>query len=502
VIPRTIAAIKHFQDRDARRWSDRGTIAGAIAPRVVVPGDATQTLLDRISSFREVFTTGEDIRFRDWIFTYATVSTDGIDFSGTVPPTALPAADYATAGATPAERNVLIFVSGHEGKFDGFNSWDVAVVSIGFMQFAGGETRSLRPFLAHLKSRRPAEWQALLGTFGIEVEFNVSGGRASHETIVVIDPASGAVLRGDAAEQAIRASKKLTAVLIRACRNVEIQRIQVEGALRQFMIPGRTVAVTYEADVVEELAAPGGAVTATHVGRDARAFRATSQFAALQSASRIRESHPTTSSTVGARIHSERGLAFMLDRAVHEGPGTGPRRLAAAMRWVAHDRGLTDITAIDPHEQRVLTRVLDDLDADEDIQHSLERAVAAIDRAIAAAGGVGATVAAVIAGADVVAAQRELDTAIAAVPRKVDLRTPHFSPNRVALERDLPPARRALDFAAPPATLADLRTALQAVRTRVGGHRLSERRRSESAAIARRLRDILGSTLGAPPPPP
>jgi hypothetical protein len=499
-LPRTISAIRRFQNKDVDFWRDRGTITGTVQAGIVAPGDATHTLLDRVGTFREVFATGEVVRFfRDFVVTNWTRSSDGVDFNGTVAPSTRPVADYVAVGLTAPQAAALRFVSTHEGDFDALNTFDVAIVSLGFIQFAGGN-RSLEPFMAMLKSRRPTEFRTLLVDFGIDVEFNVRSGNSLNETIVVLDPATSTVLRGLPAEREIRRSKKLSAVMVRAARDVEVQRTQIEAATRQFVLPALAMRVQYDADVVEELAASGGAVTATHVGRAARAFRASSQFTTLQTAGRIRASRPRTTSTLGDRISSERGLAVMFDRSVQEGPGTGPQRVRAAMVWVADDRGLADITAIDPHEQRVLDRVLDDLQADLDITARLNAALVALRRLRTRASAPGASVAAVLALPGATTARNELDQAIAAVPRKTDLRAGHFEPTRATLEVTLPAQRRVLDFAPAPASIAILLTQLQGVIRRL------ERSRARTANATRwrnRTRDILTSaTLGAPPPPP
>ncbi len=498
-LPKTISAIRRFQNKDVDFWHGRGTITGTVQPGVVAPGDATHTLLDRIGTFREAFASGEVVRFaRDFAVSDFTRSPEGVDFTGTVSPSTLPAADYVAVGLTAAQANALRFVSTHEGDFDGLNTFDVAIVSWGFIQFAGGN-RSLEPFMALLKSRRPVEFQSLFVDFGIDVEFNVRAGKSENETIVVLDPTTGTVLRGLPAERAIRASKKLSAVFVRAGRNVDVQRTQVEGATRDFVLPALAMRVQYDADVVQELAAPGGAVTATHVGRAARTFRASSQFTTLQSAGRIRETRPRTTSTLANRIPSERGLSIIFDRAVQEGPGTGPQRTREAMLWVADDRGLTDITAIDPHEQRVLDRVLDDLQANLDIRQHLNASIAAVKRLRTEAKKPAATVAGIIANPSAATARNELDAAIAAIARKTDLRAAHFAPTRTTLQTTLPAQRQVLDFTPVPATTGALLTQLQGVIRRLDAVTPDAVR---NMRWRNRTSDILASTLAAPPPPP
>jgi hypothetical protein len=137
-------------------------------------------------------------------------------------------------------------------------------------------------------------------------------------------------------------------------------------------------------------------------------------------------------------------------------------------------------------------------------QRHFGAAVDAINRGRAAANAPGATVAAVLAGADIASARSELDAAIAAIPRKVDLRDPRFfRPNRVTLEVDVPAARRNLDFGTPPATPAALRAALLAARNQISAHQWGTRRRDAVRAIRRRTDEIITSArLAAPPAPP
>lgn len=358
-LPRTRAAITAFQRDEVAFWRGRGEVAGAVTPGVVAPNDATHQLLHRITSYREQFASGEDIRFRDFVKSGYTRDAGGVMFAGTAAPAALANSAYQAAGLTADQTAALQFVSRHEGNFDALNTYDVARVSFGFIQFAGG--RGLPPFLALLKSRQPQVFANLLGAFGIEVEFNVEGGgmtRITNATVVVVDPAARAVLRDDTAEAFIRDTKKLSAVLIRAGRNTTVQEVQVEAATRDYLLPALATNVEYEADIVEELAGAGGAVTATHVGAAARRFRATAPFATLQTAGRIRERRATTRARLETLIDSQQGVAILLDRVIQEGIGGGTTRLARAIRWVADQQGLADVAAVAAHEGAVLQQVL------------------------------------------------------------------------------------------------------------------------------------------------
>ncbi|MGB5756953.1 MAG: hypothetical protein WBM50_08565, partial [Acidimicrobiales bacterium] len=94
--------------------------------------------------------------------------------------------------------------------------------------------------------------------FGIDVEFNVVGGKVEHAALAVLDPATNKVLRGVAAETAVRDSQLLSAIFERAGSDAHVQPTQVEAAKRDYLLPALRADVGYEADVVEVLAAPGG----------------------------------------------------------------------------------------------------------------------------------------------------------------------------------------------------------------------------------------------------
>src|SRR5712692_7918201 len=158
----TIAALRAFQ-RDVRFWVSKGRVTGAITPGVAAPGDATAALLDRVSVYS--MTVGPaHLSLRDHVVSGATRSEVGVMFVGTALPSAIPVADYQAAlaptMADPQQRAgaaaALKLVSTHEGNFDAINTYDRALVSVGFIQFAGG--RGLPPYLALLKARQPAKF--------------------------------------------------------------------------------------------------------------------------------------------------------------------------------------------------------------------------------------------------------------------------------------------------------------------------------------------------------
>ncbi len=489
-LPRTKQAIARFQDREVDFWRARPEISGTRTARRVAPGDATASLLDQISSYRIEFPGGEEIRFRDFVRSGYTRHAGGTSVGGIARPSALPEAEYTTVGLTPEQTAALRYVSAHEGNFDALNTYDVARVSFGFIQFAGG--RGLPPFMALLKSREPATFARLFQTYGIDVEFDVSGGAISNAEVVVLDPATNTLLRGVPAEEAIRDSQRLSAIFMRAGRDVAVQRIQIQAATRDYVLPALGRSTSIEADIVEVLAAPGGAVTATHVGAAAVTFRGTTAYRDLNAAGRIRERSETTSAAMETILSSEQGLGVLMDRAIQEGVGGGHGRLRDAVRWVAHEQGVVDIAAMGGHEARILQQVVDDLTADIEIGTILSRARGHIVALRRAANATGATVAGVLARADADSARTEVDAAITALPRKSPSAARNYLDGVLRTERDR------LDFAPPPATVAALRTLLDSIRRALELNNAAQRRISNAPAFRRRVQGVLGSTLAAP----
>jgi hypothetical protein len=495
-LTRTRAAITRFQTREVNYWRTRGSVTGTVTTGVVSPNDATHQLLTSIANYREQFSSGEDISFKDHVQSPYTENAGGVQVGGTARPQSAPETVFTAMGLTTQQTHALQYVSSHEGNFDALNTYDRARVSFGFIQFAGG--RGLPPMLALLKSRQPAIFTQMFQAYGIDVEFNVVRGQIANATVVVFDPDAQRVLRGPTAEEAIRDNKKLSAIFIRAGRNTQVQETQVEAATRDYVTNSLNAQATYQADLVEVLAAPGGAVTATHVGAAARTFRASPAYQTLRAANRIRERQTQSSATLGTLLNSEQGLATLMDRAIQEGAGPGGGgvvRLQGALRWVADQRGLADITQVAGYEQQVLQQVVDDLTADIDIATQLGAAIQSLAALKAATQVATATVASVLAAAAANTARTQVDAAITALPRK------SFTPARTRLEHattGLPPQRTALDFAPVPQTVPALRTLIGTISTRLGQLKPNT---VNASTFRQRVQSILGSTLAAPPQP-
>jgi len=260
-------------------------------------------------------------RMRDQAKRERVVAHFGSESAASEPATTFEAAGRSF-GLSPEAVLALRYISRHEGGFDAINTWDRARFSWGFIQFAGGY--GLRPALAHFKSTSPELFRQYLGKFGVDVLPDAAGAPEP----VCIDPASGKLLRGDAAEQAFGDDPLLIALFIRAGRVTEVKQKQVEAAIRDYAAP------------------------------------------ALQAGFR--------GVKLSQVLRSPQGLAMLIDRKVHEG---NVGRLEAALEHsmiVNHIQNPVDGGRL---EAEVLDRAIQDADARANIAELAETAAVALERA-------------------------------------------------------------------------------------------------------------------------
>jgi hypothetical protein len=397
---------------------------------VVAPGDATATLLDRVSVYNMTVGT-TTISFRDHVVSSATRSEAGVMFRGTALPSALPLAAYQGLGLTASEAKALRLVSTHEGNFDAINTYDRALVSVGFIQFAG--SRGLPHYLALLKARQPAKFRELLQKLGIDVEFTVAQGALHAPRVVVLDPAGARVLRGTAAETAIRDDKRLTAALIVSGRDREVQLVQIEAAIRDYVRPALNASVSWS------------------VGAPVRA-------------------------RLGDLLRSQKGLAALFDRAIQEGLGAARRRFERVLQRLVRAGVPNPVPAgavtpalavLQSREGDVLAELERDLQAATDVGARITRARAALATLSQAAGGPGATLASVLARPELSDARRAVRDARTGLSGVVNVSAP---PNVTveaalgALNTTLQAEETRLSLTPSPPSLGELATILGASR--------------------------------------
>jgi hypothetical protein len=208
---------------------------------------------------------------------------------------------FAQVGMTPFEQHVMKAVSVLEGGFDSINTYDTGFVSVGFIQFAslGDGAGSLGATLQRQKRISPAEYERDFRRYGVDVD--------DQGTLVVVDPKTGAEMRGPAANLKIIDDKRLIAVFQRAGRTRAYQTAQIQIAKQNY----------YPADDM---------VTISINGQDNRV-------------------------KVSDIIHSEAGMATLFDRKVNTG---NIRILGEVASRVMKEHNLTQVEQLRPFEREMI----------------------------------------------------------------------------------------------------------------------------------------------------
>jgi hypothetical protein len=355
-----------------------------------------------------------------------TESPDGVMFVGSAPPSAIATPDYEALGLTKIQAAALKFVSAYEGNFDAINTYDRALVSVGFIQFAG--SRGLPSYLALLKARQPARFRSLLQKFGIDVEFTVSANAIDGARVAVLDPARTAVLRAAVAERAIRDDKKLTAALILSGRDRRVQLAQVEAAIRDYVLPALAAMVSW---------GPGAA--------------------------RAR---------LGDLLRSQKGMAALLDRTIQEGLAAARRRFERVIQRMvlgpnAKASPAPSVADLQRREGDVLAELERDLQAAVDVATHISRARTALDVLHRAAGGAGVMVAAVLARSGLSDARRAVTAARTGMSAVVNVSTPRrasVDATLASINATLAAEESRLALEPPPASAAALASTFSASR--------------------------------------
>lgn len=212
---------------------------------------------------------------------------------------------FTGAQISASAQKVMKAVSGLEGGFDSVNTYDTGYVSVGFLQFAtlseGGG--SLGDVLLNEKSLDSRSFQSDFRRFGIDV--------TSEGIVTVVDPATGAELRGPAANYKIIEDKRLTATFQFAGKRSRAFRVAQLRVAYQKFYPG------------------------------------------LDDVTIAMQKGPQTVK-VGAVIRSEAGLATLMDRKVNTGK---LGNLSEVLSSIAQENAVTKPEDLLKHEPSVIARM-------------------------------------------------------------------------------------------------------------------------------------------------
>jgi peptidoglycan endopeptidase LytF len=252
-IPLTIQAIERFQDQfKVRFWIEHSSRVAMMKTNsytlgVVVPGDITDKLLQEYTEYTLSFPhphSGQEVsvRFHNFVRSGFTEYYHGISYVGISNPE-IPLVVFERLGADNILAEALRYVSKHEGNFDAINSYDKAIFSYGFIQFAGNGG-GLVPMLAGLKQKAPQVFQEYFQVFGVDVQLPEGINTGQKPTLVVANPYDKGgkyLVQGLEAERVLRADKVLHGVFIRAGHYLPVVTMQIDAALRDYVRPALNI---------------------------------------------------------------------------------------------------------------------------------------------------------------------------------------------------------------------------------------------------------------------
>jgi hypothetical protein len=258
---------------------------------------------------------------------YATVTAEGFEASArriaaTGPTVPELLAKDTTLGVS--SKQILSIISRFEGGFTAVNTWDIADVTFGMVQWTTGASGKgdLTQAMSIIKRAAPEAFAARLVRYGIDVDPRAG---------LVLTRPDGTVLRGVEAAKTIQTDAKLVAVLSAAGSDPAIQAAELRAA-NDIEIKG-----ALNAKLQVSFPAPAGATAAT-----------------------------TVAVPVSALITSEYGVGVLANRTVHGGfPGKDLKK--AINEYVAshHIQPAANLADWGPHAEDALVKAISDpIDAD------------------------------------------------------------------------------------------------------------------------------------------
>lgn len=249
LIPRTIEAIEQFQTRfRVRFWIEHSSRVAMLKTSsftsgVIMPDDVTYRVLREYSQYKLTFTHPQDglpitVKFYNFPQSSYTQYYQGVSYAGNSNPD-IPLSVFQRLGVNAELAHALQYVSKNEGNFDALNTYDSAVFSYGFIQFAGNGG-GFSQFLAHTKHKAPKLFQDFFQTYGVDVDYVLHQGAVRQAKLLLATPYDKGGkywIEGLEAEMALREDKQLYGIFIRAGHHLPIITLQIDAAIRFYVVP-------------------------------------------------------------------------------------------------------------------------------------------------------------------------------------------------------------------------------------------------------------------------
>lgn len=253
----------------------------------------------------------------------------------------------AQAGISdPVAQKVMKKVSTEEGGFEAVNTYDTGYVSVGFIQFISGKAGngSLADVLRRMKASDPAQFATYFHSLGIDVD---------SKGVVVVDPASGQVLRGEAAVSKIMADKRLTAVFQHAGdESSSFQVAQLQQAHQTYYMANKRFEIKVAS--LTDSSNPAGATVKYFYGKNAEKE---ARKAAGKDPKKVVQMVSSISGTYGDVLASEAGKTAIMDRAVQRGVGSAQKEFEKACVQLLTQHQLLTKEDLVAYERQIIPHV-------------------------------------------------------------------------------------------------------------------------------------------------
>lgn len=355
-LPKTIQAIRRFQEERVNFWKNKSDLTGSIKFLNGIvdrnDDDLTHKILKEYTRytfrFKDPQNPSETVsdQLQNYAKSWHTVDTRGVWYVGKLMPSILPLTEYQRLGLDAKQAQALQYVSKHEGNFDAINSYDRAIFSYGFIQFAGAGG-GLAPFLGFLKHQYPTTFATYFQQYGIDVCYSIKSGNINYATISFFDTQQDKLLVGEEAESMFRTDKRLTALFVRAAYAKEVQLAQIASAKRNYLVPALNIRFSFSLPVIEELNWDKTGVLKTYVGEKADLFKQSWQYETLKTQGKIRERTLTFDDEPALHfIRSQQGVTALIDLTVNQWTSNTRNYFTEAILKVAAEQQLSSKAAI------------------------------------------------------------------------------------------------------------------------------------------------------------
>ncbi|HAS45953.1 MAG TPA: hypothetical protein DCS93_36055 [Microscillaceae bacterium] len=260
-IARTIKAITRFQERysvssfnnKTRNDTKKGETAKYIltettsragfTEKQVKQGDATYIILRDFRRYTWQYTGADgkqkNMKAQNFVYNWANTYEEGVQINGKDQAANFPLNKFKEAGSlSDKQAKALKFASKHEGGFDALNTYDQAVISFGYVQFAGNEKGTFTLLMAYIKHYEPSTFQARFQQYGIDVAYVLKNQQIEsnpHPKLVLKTDKKN--LKGTEAEKYIQQHPHYLGVFMRAAEDTKVKEQQIHLSVDHYAKP-------------------------------------------------------------------------------------------------------------------------------------------------------------------------------------------------------------------------------------------------------------------------